>query len=779
MGIRCRGITAVLLAGAVLAASIWWFCPRPSLYGDTGFSTAVFDRKDELLRLTLAKDERYRLRTSLDDMAPAAVEATLLYEDEWFYHHPGVNPVQLVRAAWTTYVAGDRVMGASTLSMQLARLRFGIDSSSLPGKLVQILRALQLERHYDKNDILEAYLNLAPYGGNVEGLGTASRIYYDKAADELTRLQALTLAVIPQNPVQRKPRSGGDPGALVQARQRLFERWVDAHPDDANLASRVATSLPARERDELPFRAPHFVDRLLEQHESEGRLRTTLDPALQKRTENAVDDHLAANRDEGLNNAAVMVVDSRDVSVRALVGSADWFNDTIAGQVNGTAARRSPGSALKPFIYALALDQGLIHPMTLMEDAPVRYGAYTPENFDRGFTGPVLARDALIYSRNVPALHLASKLQEPDFYRFLKQAGIGNMKPRGFYGLAIALGGIEVTMEEVVRLYAALANRGRQHELALLQDNAKLRPGQRLFSGEAAFITRAMLADNPRPGRREWPGRDNRTGIPWKTGTSYAFRDAWSVGLVGPYVVAVWVGHFDGAGNPSLVGRKAAAPLFFRLVDALRARGVGTTPPSPEGLNVRRVPVCEPTGDLPGQHCPQTTRAWFIPGVSPIRVSNVYREVRIDPDTGRRACPGQHSDDLEKRVYEFWPSNLLTLFRQAGLPRRTPPPFQEECSLTDTAAIGDKPSILTPQSTVTYALRPDRLGQEKIPLQASADADARALFWFVGDQFLGRSEPDEPLFWRPRPGHFELRVVDDLGRSDRISLRVELITAGP
>ncbi len=766
----------VLLVSVVLAGGLWIFCPKPSLYGDTSFSTAVFDSNGGLLRLTLADDDRYRLKTSLSDIAPAAVEATLLYEDDWFYRHPGVNPVSLLRAVWVTYVSGERTVGASTLTMQLARLCFSLNSSSPLGKLQQILRALQLERHYSKNEILEAYLNLAPYGGNVEGIGTASRIYFDKNARDLTVLEALTLAVIPQDPNARGPRMTGETAELTAARSRAFRLWQQQHPEDADLASRVAMRMPLRHRSQLPFEAPHFVDRVLQKATVSGRVYTTLDPDMQRMAHDLVERYVAERRTVGIRNAAVLLVDTRDVSVSALVGSADWYNDQIHGQVNGTAARRSPGSALKPFIYTMALDQGLIHPMTLMEDAPVRFGVYTPENFDQGFIGPVFAQDALIYSRNIPAVTLAAQLKQPDFYDLLKTAGIDAMQSREFYGLAIALGGIEVTMEEMVSLYATLANGGVQHSLAFLREQARPRPGRPLFSAEAAFITGDMLARNPRPNTTVGLGSADTLFIPWKTGTSYAFRDAWSVGLVGPYVLAVWVGNFSGEGNPAFVGSRAAAPLFFRLADALRYRGINPNHhrPEPTSLNVRRVDVCAATGDLPNRYCPHMDTAWFIPGVSPIKISDVYRPVRVDPVTGRRVCP-DYNGPTTTEVFEFWPSNLLDLFRKAGLPRRTPPPFMAACSLTETASTGMPPRIITPQPTLTYSVRADRLEEERIGFQARADADAKTLFWFLDGHFVGRSKPGTPLFWQAKPGNYRVRVVDDLGRADGVTLRVALL----
>lgn len=774
-----RSLLWASLLLVLMSGGFWAFCPKPALYGDFSFSSAVFDGDGGLLRLSLADDSRYRLYTPLERITPAAVEATLLYEDRHFYKHPGVNPLSVMRGAWSTYITRQRTLGASTISMQLARLRFGLNSRAPSGKILQILRALQLERHYSKNELLEAYLNLAPYGGNVEGIGTAARIYFGKPASRLTLPEALTLVVIPQDPNARRPRAHGQPHGLVEARQRAYERWLSVHPEDERWASRIASSLSISSTADLPFRAPHFVDRLLTTGNYSGDVHTTLSPHLQTLAEDSLHRHLAQHQTEGLNNGAVLIVDSRDMSVQALVGSADWYDNDIHGQVNGTAAPRSPGSALKPFIYALALDQGLIHPITLLADSPVRYGAYAPENFDRGFVGPISAQDALIYSRNLPAVALTAQLQAPDFHRFLKQAGIQNMRSREHYGLAIALGGMEISMEEMVGLYGALANGGVQRNLAFLKEEAKLRPGQRLVSAEAALITSDILARNPRPGVPAFSNKSRESYIPWKTGTSYAFRDAWSIGQVGPYVVAVWLGNFDGQGNPALVGIQAAAPLFFRIADNLRNRGIEPMAfrPKTAGLNLRKEKVCASTGDLPNRHCPGTAETWFIPGVSPIAMSNIHRSVLIDKATGLRACPGTIRD-VEIGVFEFWPSDMLHLFRQAGLPRRMPPPFVESCSLTEVANTGTPPRIVSPQAQLTYTRRASGVENNQIAFQATTDADANTLYWFLDDRLLGRSTPNKPFFWEPQPGLYQVRVVDDLGRADVVTLRVNTLSSG-
>ena len=279
-----RGRAGKIILGMALAMPMVMLLalllsPKPTLYGDTGFSAAVYDRDGNLLRLTLAADQRYRLYTPLAQIHPAAIEATLLYEDQWFWRHPGVNPLALVRAAYSTFVARQRVMGASTISMQLARLRFGINSTTASGKIAQIGRAVQLEWHYSKQQILEAYLNLAPYGGNVEGIGTASLIYFSRPAAALSLPEALTLAVIPQNPARRVPGAGGD--ELQAARLRLLARWTQQHPEDQRWQDQAAQIWPVSGRQALPFRAPHFVDQVLKQHAYPPQIEALVDKLME------------------------------------------------------------------------------------------------------------------------------------------------------------------------------------------------------------------------------------------------------------------------------------------------------------------------------------------------------------------------------------------------------------------------------------------------------------------------------------------------------------------
>jgi penicillin-binding protein 1C len=748
------------------------------VYQGVTFSREVLDREGTLLRLTTAQDERYRLFVPLGRIPAVLQEATLLQEDRWFRSHPGVNPWATAKAFWETYVEGGRRRGASTITMQVARLRWGIQTRTVPGKVHQVLRALQLERHLTKDQILEAYLNLAPYGGNVEGVGAASRVYLHQDVTDITLPDALLLAVVPKNPVVRRPAGSGDTHAhpLWRARHALFARWVAHHPGDEAARPLVELPLDLRRPWELPFRAPHLVQHLLATR-PEPTIRATLDAHLQEMLEGLVSQYLASQEQLLLTNASVLLVDARDASVLASLGSANFQDGRIQGQVDGTRARRSPGSALKPFIYGLALQHGVIHPRTMLKDSPVRMGGFNPENFDGQFSGPVDATAALVRSRNIPALRLARMLPGTGFYGFLQRAGIGKLRSAEDYGLSMVLGGVEVTMTELAGLYAMLRTGGIHRPLRLTVEEP-VAPGERLLTGEAALLTLTMLRDTPRPRQHAALSfRLQDTPVSWKTGTSFAYRDAWAVGVVGSLVLAVWVGNFDGRGNPAFVGVQAAGPLFFHVVDALLADPSWRkfrAGPDTRGLNVREVEVCAVTGGMPTPHCPHRRQVAFIPGVSPIQPCDVHRPVEVEVASGKRACPGVARGPVRTEVHEFWPSDLLDLFREAGVPRRSPPRYVEGCGLASMEPQGAKPQITSPQDGVTYSLRGNLAAAQPIPLQAVTDGDARRLFWFVDDALVGQVASREPLLWDATPGSHHVRVVDDHGRSN--TRRVDVVT---
>jgi len=492
-------------------------------------------------------------------------------------------------------------------------------------------------------------------------------------------------------------------------------------------------------------------------------VRTTLDLGLQRRLEGHLQRFAARHRAWGIDNAAALLVHWPSMEVSALAGSADFHDKHIEGQVDGTRARRSPGSTLKPFIYALALEQGLIHPHSLLADTPRSFSGYDPENFDGAFRGPLTAAQALRGSRNLPALSLAARLGQPDLHEFLRRAGVAFDRDKDHYGLSLVLGGAEMTMRELASLYAMLTNKGVWRPLRLLQDEAASAPLQ-LLSPEAAFVTLAMLEDgNPDHLVRSRGGAV--VPLRLKTGTSNGFRDAWAAGVFGPYVLIVWAGHFDNTANPLLVGGRVAAPLFTSIAGELAvAEPMSDAAGHPaRNARVERVRACAATGDLDTSLCGETVETWFIPGVSPIRSSGVFRTILVDPLTGLRACsadPGR----AETRVWEFWPADLARMFLAAGVVKPPPPPFAPECR-PEREFAGAPPVIIQPKAGLVYHTGAGRGAGAALALLAEADADAAALHWFADERHLGRTAPGETLLWRAAPGSTTLRVVDDAGRS--------------
>lgn len=774
-------LTGLALVVAVLAGCRLW--AHPPLRDAFPQSTAVYDDAGHLLRLTLASDGQYRLWTAYRDIPPRLVDAVLLHEDQWFWWHPGFNPWGLLRGAWVTYVRHGRPQGGSTITMQLARLLYHLDTRTPLGKLRQVALAVKLELFYSKKQILTAYLNYAPYGGNVVGAGTASLVYFGKSARALTLPEALTLAVIPQNPSRRLEVRDGRHGSVVAprlaaARNRLYRHWLRKHPGDRKWQAVFAMPLRLRGTAGLPFEAPHGVDQLLAEANAQGhalpsRVHMTIDLGLQHLLERQLRDYVRLNQGVGIRNAAAILVDTRSMGVKALVGSVDYFDKAISGQVNGTLAPRSPGSTLKPFIYGLGFDQGVLTPATVLRDVPTAFGPYTPENFDGRFLGPVTAAQALVRSRNIPAVWVDSRLHDPDLYGFLQQAGVRGLASRDHYGLALVLGGGDVTMQDLARMYAMLVDGGRLRPLRLRED-APHASGRHLLSAAASFMVTDILEHNPRP---DAAFGTVPTGLPvfWKTGTSWAFHDAWTAGGFGPYVLVVWVGNFDSTPNPAFVGIDAAAPLFFRIHDALRAadpglRAAPRSPPAP----LKRVHVCLATGMLPSRWCPAQGWTWFIPGVSPIKVGDVFRPVVIDVATGKPACPPYTGRPTRTEVFQFWPSDLASVFAKAGMPIR-PPPRNPDCADAGLPR-GDPPRITSPLRDSTYAIRLARAGGNTLTFAASDDADVRALYWFVDDAYVGHSAPGRPLAWQAvRAGTHQVRVVDDRGRSDSRTLTITVV----
>lgn len=781
---RHRILYCLIFALLVIYAIIKIFF-TPPLLSDTHFGRAYFDRNGNLMRITLSADDKYRLFTPLSDISEYVQRATILYEDKYFKFHPGVNPVALVRAAKNYFTSGARPVGASTITMQVARIKYDLDTRKIPGKLIQIAAAIYIDLFYSKDEILEAYLNLAPYGGNIESIGAASLIYFGKPARDLTKIEAITLSTIPQNPTKRGLNTDAGLANIMNMRGDLVRRWIDINPTDAGLETLANMPLNVRTTRDLPFYAPHFINYEISQRRNywndfgarDSVVNTTLDLNLQSAMEHTLQNQINSRAHLGIHNAAAILVNYKTMETLAYIGSANYFDKSIYGENDGVHARRSPGSTLKPLIYATAVDMGYIHGMTLLKDAKINFGVYAPENADSEFYGPVLARDALTHSRNIPAINLLRKIGTRNFYDILAASGVTNLKSPEWYGISVALGGAEVSMFELADIYATMANLGMRYDIITNTDTPR-GDGKQILTPEAFFITLDMLARQSTPTKNIPFARKQTETLRhyWKTGTSSSFRDAWTAGIFGDFVLVVWVGNFDGTPNNAFSGAKAAAPIYFSLAETIEKYYTANGAPlhnnnfMRDNLNIAGIEMCDGVGGLAGKYCPKTVRAYFIPGKSPIETSSVYRAVPIDNATGLRACT-YDAATTHMAVFEFWDAEYLDMFRRAGITRNTPPPFMPGCDLDDIVETRAAPVITSPLDGTRAIIVSDK-NHEPVAFQAVSDMPAAKIFWFLDDEMIGTSVSGQTFTHHVSIGTHTVRITDEMGGGARINFSV-------
>ncbi|MEZ5798204.1 MAG: penicillin-binding protein 1C [Paracoccaceae bacterium] len=524
-------------------------------------STEVLDRNGNLLRAYTVADGRWRLAVDPDRVDPRYIDMLLTYEDRRFYDHPGVDWRGLLRAGWQAATNGRIVSGGSTLTMQVARLLEDGTTGEMGGKLRQMRLALALERRLSKDEILSLYLLLAPFGGNLEGVRAASISYFGKEPARLTPAEAALLVAIPQSPESRRPDRAAD--RAEAARNRVLARAVTYHLLDAEEAGAALREQVPGLRKPFPAHAPHLADRARAEDPAAGEHRLTLDLPLQKKLES-----LAAGAVQGHGDqlqVAIVVADHASGEILASVGSSAFTDDRRQGYVDMTTALRSPGSTLKPLVYGLAFDEGLAHPETMIDDRPTVFGSYAPQNFDRLFHGTIRVREALQMSLNIPVVLLTDAMGPARLLSAMGKAGMGYDLPGGQPGLAVALGGVGVTLQDMVQLYAAIARGGVALPLTWRAEGDRTE-GQRIISKVAAWQVADILAGlAPPPGAPE-----NR--LAYKTGTSYGHRDAWAIGFDGRHVIGVWMGRADGTPVPGVFGADLAAPVLFQAFNRLKPR---------------------------------------------------------------------------------------------------------------------------------------------------------------------------------------------------------------
>ena len=741
--------------------------------------------QDDLARVVLAEDGtplwrfadangvwRYPVQTG--EVSPYYLDALLTYEDRWFYEHPGVNPLSLVRATWQNLTGARVVSGGSTLSMQVARL-LDPHSRTWHGKLRQLWRTAQLEWHLSKEQILNLYLNRAPFGGTLQGVAAASWAYLGKSPAQLTHAEAAMLAVLPQAPSRLRP--DRHPQRAQQARDKVLRRlaefqvWPQSAVDEALeepllLAPRLEPSL-----------AP-LLARRLNRADSPPLIRTTLDATLQRRLEDLLLGWRARLPEH--TSAAILVVEEETMAVRAYLGSVDINDARRFGHVDMISALRSPGSTLKPFLYGMALDEGLIHSESLLQDVPRRYGDYRPGNFSMGFTGAVPASTALSSSLNLPAVQLLEAYGPKRFAAQMRIGGVPLALPAlAEPNLALILGGAGSRLEDLVSGYSAFARDGRSAAIRLQPDDTlKERP---LLSPGSAWIVRRILSGQARPDRDPRAELVQRPVLAWKTGTSYGFRDAWALGVGPRYLIGVWIGRPDGTPVPGQFGLASAAPLMLQVHDVLTnrdsQRGI-SAPVRPVPANVGVAAICWPLGQPMSRSDPNCRRqrfAWTLDNTTPPTLQALDQPLSVGlmesvwvNAKGLRVdahCPGAVSKNIA-----LWPAPLEPWLpraerREARIPAADPdcpPPALAASSPLSIVGVREGDQLRLPAAS-----------QQALHLKISALGGSGRRWWFLNGAPLGDSANQDSINASfEQLGRYQLSVLDEAGQTARLEFSV-------
>ncbi len=729
------------------------------------YSPLVFDQKGELLYTRLSSDEKWRLPLMANEITPHMEKAILAKEDRFFYYHPGVNPFAAGRALVKNMVTGRRTSGASTITMQVARLLHP-RPRTLTGKIIEMFRATQLEFNYSKKEILRLYLNLVPYGGNIEGISSAAYFYLQKAPDHLSLAEITALSVIPNRPNSLTP---GKHNTQIVAERNRWLNWFTENNFFTGKETAQALSEPFDVYRKAPARlAPHLSARLI----AGNRLITHsgIELNTQLKTEKIVWDYIHSLHLTGIRNAAAMVVENATGRVIAYVGSADFFDTTDAGQVNGAAAWRQPGSTLKPLVYGLAIDAGIMTPKKMIADVPVNYGGYVPENYDLRFNGQVTMEYALMHSLNIPAVNTLQEIGKEKLVQSLARCGFGQVKKdQQKLGLSMVLGGCGTSLEELTGLYCMLANNGVYRPLSYMAHDTGRMP-VRILSREACFMLHETLSKTDRPDLPlNWGTTESLPRIAWKTGTSYGRRDAWSIGYNKTYTIGVWTGNFSGEGNPALSGATIATPLLFRLFNAIDKESHTDWFAPPESLEQRI--ICAETGLPPAAHCDQRVLDYFIPLVSSNEVCNNRREVLVSADGLVSYCPDcKPAIGFVKKWFTVLPPEIEA-FKINNAEKYAPvPPHFNGCN---TVWNEKGPVIQSPGHNSEYLI--SRQHPEPLVLQCMPDADVAMVHWYINNKPYKTVPARERVFFMPEAGRIKISCTDDKGRNRDAWIEVRMV----
>jgi penicillin-binding protein 1C len=739
-----------------------WIFPLPD---KVEYSTIVTDNKGEVINAYLTSDQKWRMKTELSEISPLLRKTIIAKEDKYFYSHPGVNPISVTRALFKNIFRMKRTSGASTITMQVARA-LEHRKRNIFSKLAEMFRAFQLELKYDKDEILQLYLNLIPYGGNIEGVKSASQLYFKKNPDHLSLAEITALSIIPNRPSSLV--IGKNNGRIVEERNRWLQKFAQNNVfTEKEIEDALAEPLQAT-RGVVPHYIPHLSYKLRKQGGS--IIRTTIDLNTQLKTEKLVEDYIRAQRLRNIRNAAVVIIDNKTHAIISYVGSSG-FNDTLdGGQVNGANAVRQPGSTLKPLLYAMCFDEGLLTPKSILTDVGVNYEGYAPENYDEKFNGYVTVEYALEHSLNIPAV---KSLKMLGYEKLVQKLAVCNFKQiqkdHRKLGLSLILGGCGTTLEELTGLFSSFANNGVYITPAFVQGDTNFRR-MTVISPSANYMINDILSKVNRPDfPLNWGATERMPKIAWKTGTSYGRRDAWSIGYNKNYTIGVWTGNFSGVGVADLSGSNIATPLLFKIFNTIDYDSDEEWFTQPEDCDIRQ--VCSETGMIPAEHCSDRATDYFIPLISSTKICSNRQELMISPDEKISYCKSCAPETgYKKKWYKLVEPDMQVWFEDNRISYEKIPAHNPACELIFK---GNAPLIHSPVNGTEYLI--NKKNPEPLQLVCKTANDVSKIYWYINNKFYKSCNTGEKQFFIPEEGPVKISCTDDKGRNRDIQITIKYV----
>ncbi len=730
------------------------------------YSTVICSDENIILKTYLNREEKWRFESQLSEIDKKLIKFLIFKEDKYFYQHFGINYFSIVRAIVTNLLSGEIKSGGSTITMQLARM-LDRKPRTYKNKLIEMFRAYQLEIHFTKDEILKMYLNKLPYGGNIEGVRTASLMFFETEPKNLSLSQSIILSIIPNSP--NKLRIGKYNDNIRKSRDFWLEevKLNKFFPD--NIIEQAFHEPVKTKRNYIRNRANHICDRIYHSARKRGSISTSIKYPLQSAIENYCMTQISKLSSLGIKNIAVLVLDNKSGKVISYEGSGNFYAKINKGEIDGVRAYRSPGSTLKPFLYAYALDLGLITPKSIMLDVPIIADEYTPENFDGTYRGLVTAEQALSASLNVPAVNLLRAVGTSNFVDFLIEnnfSGLENSKIK--LGLSMILGGCEVRLDELTALYSIFPNRGKLKKFSFYKDASDPVEMQQAISSESAFMISNILSKHQRHDFTFF--MQNIPYLPpiaFKTGTSQGRRDAWAVGFNESVTIGIWLGNFDAAPRYSLTGVNVTVPILFDIIrltsEYFPASKITTADPAPMRL------VDAESGLLPSEFTQSTIYDYFIPGISSNKISDLYKLFEVSPDESICYCKDCKQDaPAVKKVYKIVGPELRAYYEANNISFVKIPPHNPDCK---TFLAGQAPVVESPLNGSKYFVAKGK----EILLEATTDNTKSNLYWYINNKFYGKSKLNERISFIPeKSGNYKISCSDENGNNTDVNLEIEI-----